>query len=114
MNKLDRAIYLIYSLVTVLAISAPNICSMGSQYFYRASYFPGEPRFEKSWLSSIDFIVASGRAQTGRNLCGQKRELLDIYGSHNMQAIGKNVEESSNAKVNAIIKKLAAIDSQSP
>ena len=60
--------------------------------FYRAAYFPGEPRLEKDTLSSLDVSIAGGRTCKSRNWQGEKQCLLDIYGCSSMQSPGSNIK----------------------
>lgn len=71
--------------------------AIDNPHFYRATYFWGEPRFEKPWLTSIDVSVGGARTTTARNGQGQKTELLNIYGSHAMQQLGANVPALNSA-----------------
>jgi hypothetical protein len=60
-------------------------------HFYRASYFVGEPRFEKEGLGSFDVIFGAGATDKARGVCGTKTCLLNIHGFHNMHLLGANI-----------------------
>lgn len=62
-------------------------------HFYRPTYFWGEPRFEKTHLSSFDLSIAGGNTNSGQDSCGHCVELFDIYGLNNMLSLGKGVPE---------------------
>lgn len=74
---------LILSSLTTLAIDNPH--------FYRATYFWGEPRFETPWLTSFDVSLGGATTRSSRNGKGEKTDLLNIFGPHNMQCLGKGV-----------------------
>ncbi|MEX0940585.1 MAG: hypothetical protein WDZ41_04460 [Candidatus Babeliales bacterium] len=82
-------IMLLLTLFPTLAIDNPH--------FYRATHFWGEPRFEKSWLTTIDTSFGIGSTASGRNSKGHKTALLNILGPHNMQQLGSNVPGLSPA-----------------
>lgn len=48
-------------------------------YFYRASYIPCEPRFEKCGLSSVDIQIAGGSTSKARNRCGATVPILSFF-----------------------------------
>ena len=74
-------------LISTLALSYDNA------HFYRATFFFGEPQFEKAKLTTFDMIVAGGSAFKGYDCCGKKTCFLDIYGPNNMQFLGKNLPQ---------------------
>jgi len=65
--------------------------AIDNPHFYRANFFWGEPRFEKNWLTSWDFLVGGGGAKKAYNRDGHKTSLLNIFGLHAMQDIGANL-----------------------
>lgn len=79
-------------------------------HFYRANHFWGEPRFERPWLMSWDTNIGWAHATNGRNGDGKTTSVLDIYGFHNMQFLGKNVPNLDPANpLDAILIDLAAL-----
>lgn len=85
-------ILLFQRLVLCLTLLTPlTLTAFDNAHFYRATNFPGEPRFEKSALSSLDISIAGGSTKCGRNSCGTKTSILDIYGLYNMQDLGVGV-----------------------
>lgn len=87
----------------VLLISSNIIFSWDNAHFYRASYFYGEPRFEKKYLTSFDIYFGGGSTCQGIRCNCEKTCLLDIYGKHNMQLLGKNVPGKDLSKQTDII-----------
>ena len=80
----------IYLLITCLALSTTTD-SQDMYHYYRASPFFGEPRLEKSWLSTIEFTIFSGSTSTGKNAKTSTVPVFDIYGIHNMRLLGSGV-----------------------
>lgn len=60
-------------------------------HFYRASFFWGEPRFERDKLTTLNVRVGAGASDTARNGCGNKVCLLDLFGNQVMSKLGENV-----------------------
>lgn len=85
MNKIFTSLALSFLCVTPFARSFDNA------HFYRASYFFGEPRFERKGLNTWDILVAHGSTCESRNACGKKTCLLNLYGHNNMQQLGQGV-----------------------
>lgn len=57
-----------------------SLCAWDNLHFYRASFFFGEPRFERKGLSTLNARVGAGSTSTAFDGCGKKVCLLDIYG----------------------------------
>lgn len=57
-----------------------NLLAFDRSYFYRASSFWNEPRFERNWLSTINVQLMGGITHFSRNKCYKKRALFGIYG----------------------------------
>ncbi len=68
-----------------------NNNAIDNPHFYRANFFWGEPRFEKSWLTTLDTSLAGGSTTKARNNKGQITPLLNIYGLQNMRVLGTKV-----------------------
>ena len=78
--------------ILFILISTYNpILSYDNAHFYRATFFFGEPRFEKEKLTTFDLVISGGSAFKGYDSCGNKTCFLDIYGPNNMQFLGKNL-----------------------
>ena len=60
-------------------------------HYYRASPFFGEPRLEKSWLSTVEFAVFTGSTSRGKNAKTSTVPVFDIYGTYNMRLLGSGV-----------------------
>lgn len=67
-------------LLMILLFSNLSIFAWDNLHFYRASFFFGEPRFERQGLSTLNARAGAGSTSTARNGCSQKVCLLDIYG----------------------------------
>ena len=85
-----KANFKVYFLVVFLVLLVTKNNAIDN-HFYRSSYFWGEPRFEKTWLTSVDLSIGGANTRTGRNSAGNKTALLNILGPHNMQQLGSNV-----------------------
>ena len=81
----------LYFLSIICLFLAPSVRAYQNAHFYRAALFSGEPRFQKNWLTSLDFFIGSGKTTTGRDFQGDTTGLLNIYGTHNMRIVGKGV-----------------------
>lgn len=57
-----------------------KIISFDRSYFYRASSYWDEPRFEKEFLTTVNAQIAGGTAHYSRNKCYKKRSIFDLYG----------------------------------
>jgi hypothetical protein len=81
---------------TLLLASLAMCCALkaiDNPHFYRATYFYGEPRFEKTGLTSFDLSFGAGSTCQSRNGCGDKTCLLNIYGLYNMHLVGAGVPD---------------------
>ncbi len=65
--------------------------AIDNPHFYRANFFWGEPRFEKNWLTSWDFLISGGSTKKAFNCNGQKTALLNVFGLHAMQNLGADI-----------------------
>ena len=61
-----------------------NTKSWDNAHFYRSPYFWGEPRYERSKLSTWQAYFGWAFASRGRNSNGKKTSILDIYGPYNI------------------------------
>lgn len=50
-------------------------------HFYRATPLFPEPRFEKPWLFSLDFLISGGKTDQSKNQHSQNVPLFDIFSS---------------------------------
>ena len=60
-------------------------------HFFRASWSPTEPRFERSILKTIEFPVRYGSSHSAYNSHGHKTSLFDLYGTHALAQASKGV-----------------------
>ena len=83
----------LHSIIIAWLLFVPGnvIFTIDNPHFYRANFFWGEPRFEKSWLTSFDALVGGGSTKHARDQNGHKTALLNIFGLHNMRVLGQNV-----------------------
>ncbi len=56
----------------VVFFSCFTLQALDNSHFYRASFFTGEPRFEKRWLQTLGVTCSGGSTRTARNACGKK------------------------------------------
>lgn len=68
------------SLSLALLLTSASLHAWDNLHFYRASFFFGEPRFERAGLSTLNARVGAGSTRTSFDSCGNKTCLLDIYG----------------------------------
>lgn len=94
-----------------LLVTPCILIARDNSHFYRASYFFGEPRFEKPWLTSLDATMAGGSSSHSRSCCKDKTTLLNIYGLHNTHKLGVAVpgKDATNA-LDILLDDLAALD----
>jgi len=67
-------------MLLIIFILFGNLNAFDRSYFYRASSFWNEPRFERDWLTTINTQIAGGATHKSRNKCYKKRALFDLYG----------------------------------
>lgn len=60
-------------------------------HFYRASWYPFEPRFERDKLMTLEIPVRFGSTHSAYNNHGHKTSLFDLYGTHNLANASKGV-----------------------
>jgi len=77
-------------------------------HFYAANRFWEEPRLEKPYLLSTDLAIWRGSTCEGRDACRctkdcKKPNILNIYGTYNMHALGKNVPDKDPTKPENIV-----------
>ncbi|MGB8468396.1 MAG: hypothetical protein WCE21_05325 [Candidatus Babeliales bacterium] len=80
-------------LYVALNITPLVFASFDNPHFYRAAYLWPEPRIEQDWLTTFDCSFGSGTTTKGYNSDGKKVSLLDIFGTQNMIAFGKNAPD---------------------
>ena len=60
-------------------------------HFYRASSYNHEPRFDRNYLTTVDFTVEGGSSKRGYGTDSGKTNLLNIYGDHQLARIFNGV-----------------------
>jgi hypothetical protein len=78
-------------IIFFLAFVAIPLHAIDNPHFYRATFFWGEPRLERPWLTTFEVEVATGRTNKSFNNNGDKTPLLNIFGPEAFWALGKNV-----------------------
>jgi len=76
--------------------------------FYRAPLFFGEPRFERSGLSSAQATITYGHASHARNQTSDRTNLLNLYGIHHLHHMVAGVDEQQNNPYQTLLQTLAA------
>lgn len=76
---------------------------MDTHHYYRASFLPHEPRFERPWLFTTEVLVASGTTNTSFDKCGDCRPLFDLYGLQQAQLIGAGIPLNPNNAYEALM-----------
>lgn len=61
-----------------------QIYSFDRSFFYRASSFWDEPRFDRNWLTTINTQIAGGTTSCSRNGCSDKVPLFGLYGPESL------------------------------
>lgn len=82
---------LVLNLVILAFLNPTCTLAWDNLHFYRASFFFGEPRFERKGLSTLNARVGAGSTSTARDGCSRKVCLLDIFGPQVMFKLGENV-----------------------
>jgi len=91
-NRITHILIIFFMTITMQKL----LQAYDNAHFYRALFFSGEPRLEKKHLSTFDTLVCGGSSFSGLDKCGNKTFVLDIYGAHNMQFLGKNLPKNDN------------------
>lgn len=76
--------------IALLLLTAPLI-AWDNLHFYRASFFFGEPRFERKGLTTVNARVGAGSSRTALDGCGKKVCLLDVFGPQAAFELGTGV-----------------------
>lgn len=64
----------------LILINIPIYPLFDRSLFFRVSSFWGEPRLERNFLGTVDFQLSGGSTRCGHNGCGEKTNILNIYG----------------------------------
>lgn len=84
----------------IILLIINSVSAIDNPHFYRAALFYGEPRLKKDLLLTIDVLAGGGKTSKGLNGCGQKTNVLNIYGSDNLKYIGKGAQKEVLEKLN--------------
>ncbi len=82
-----------YLLAACLLITAPANGLFNRSLFFRTSSFWGESRFVKPWLSTLDVQVLGGSNHRSRDACGDRTNLLTLYGCEDVAALSQASEQ---------------------
>lgn len=94
--------------LATLIIAIQGSCDI---HFYRAVPFFKEPRLERPWLSSFDVWVGGGSTKKAHDASKAKVALFDLYGVHQMQAVGNGICKDFTNRLDNLIIKLALLNS---
>lgn len=75
----------------LLLVITQTTVAWDNLHFYRASFFWGEPRFQRDKLTTFNARIGAGSSNKARNGCGDKVCLLDLFGNQVMNKLGENV-----------------------
>jgi len=75
--------------IILLLLASISIEAFNRSLFFRASSFWGEPRFERSWLSTLDIQLAGGGGHSAENHCGERVPLFSLYGPENIETLSR-------------------------
>ncbi len=80
------------SVMTLVLCSTVSF-AFDNAHFYRATYLGPEPRLEYPWLATYEVSLGGGWTSCSLDCssCGTRVPLLDLYGTYNMQFLGKGV-----------------------
>lgn len=81
-------------------------------HFYRATNFLYEPRIERGYLSTLEFIIHKGSTDKGRNRFHNTVPLFDTWGLSNMHELGKGVPKDLSNVYDLILNDLSMIPSR--
>ncbi len=76
-----KHIYQVIVVFLLICTHALKASTFNRSFFYRASSFWGEPRFERNGLTTLDIALSGGSTHKGRNKCGDTTDILSIYSS---------------------------------
>ncbi|RTL07071.1 hypothetical protein EKK58_02740 [Candidatus Dependentiae bacterium] len=99
------------ALIIPLAILIMPIKGTCDIHFYRAVPFFKEPRLEKPWLQSFDVWIGGGRTKKAHDGSKTKVALFDLYGVHQMQAVGDGICKDFAKRLDNLIIKLSLLNS---
>lgn len=75
----------------VLSLLLVPLSALGYRYSYRGGPYVNEPRFDRNYLSTFNVSVMGGSAKNGYNGSGDKTNVLNVYGVHNIAKLGQGV-----------------------
>lgn len=101
--------YLVQIALAIICIF-PSLLAIDNPHFYRSTFFWGEPRFDKEFLSSLEIKWGGATTSHGYNSHGKKCSLFDIYGFTNIHAIADGVSSLNPANpIDALLLELAQL-----
>lgn len=76
---------------------------------YHAPIFLAQPRIERDWLFSFDLQSGGGHTRHARNSFRQIVPLFDLFGTSNIQSLGRSVDPNSTDPNNRLLRDLATL-----
>lgn len=95
-------------LIATASIAVP-LAALDTSHFYRAQFFPGEPRFERTALTTGSFVFGGGTTQCSYNQCGQKVPLFDLFGTTNIPALARGAGLTAENSLDKILLDLSTL-----
>lgn len=80
----------LYLCASLMIISSARLHGIDNPHFYRATNMFLEPRLEHDYLATFAATLGGGSTTKGRSENNTMVPLLDIYGTHNIQALNVN------------------------
>jgi hypothetical protein len=90
----------------------PSLRAYDNAHFYRATNFLYEPRIEREYLTTMDFILHKGSADKGRNQFHDTVPLFNTWGTSDMQRLGIGVPKDLTNVYDLILNDLSLIASR--
>lgn len=96
-------------LLALCAAATLPLAALDTSHFYRAQFFPGEPRFERKALTTGSFVFGGGTTTNSFNERGGCVPLLDLYGPFNMKNLGLGIPLDPANTIDQILLQLQAL-----
>ena len=104
----------LYLYASLIIISSTYLYGIDNPHFYRATNMFLEPRLEHDYLATFATTLGGGTTTKGRSAHNEIVPLLDIYGTHNIQALNTNTMFTNpNDPYDALLNNLAQLPSRS-
>lgn len=97
-----KHVYQLISVTLTVFTSVLEGSTFNRSFFYRASSFWQEPRFEKQFLTTLDIAFSGGSTYKGRNKCGQTTNILSIDSPAHLPILKKCKESTFKSSPNKV------------